>query len=95
MFHINTIAAIQRSYVFLEGLYHQLLHSSFFYVRQYLRPLFSTQVLSVVNDSNEILDDQMVSEDFTGIRNESSSFARECIVDADDEDLADISNDLV
>lgn len=55
----------------------------------------STQVLSVVNESDEELGDQMLSDDFGGVRNEGESLAEQWFVDADEEEFAEISNELV
>lgn len=55
----------------------------------------STQVLSVLNDSDEELDDEIVSEDFGGIKIKGDSFAQQGFADADDEKLAVIRNGSV
>lgn len=55
----------------------------------------SPQVLSVVNDSIEELNGEMVSEDFDGIRNEGDSLSQRYFVQANDVELAEICCETV
>lgn len=55
----------------------------------------STQVLSVLNYSDEELEEQMVSEYFGRVRTERDSLAQKCFVDAADEEIPKICNQLV
>lgn len=48
----------------------------------------TTQLLRVVFDSDEELDDQMISENVGGIQNEGESLTQMCFIDAIDEELA-------
>lgn len=41
------------------------------------------------------MEDQMVSEDFCGIRDKGDSLAQQCFVDDNDKKLAEISNELI
>lgn len=70
-----------------------LLHSFCLYITSVL--IDRSQVLSVLNDSNEELDNQMVSKDFGGTRNEGASLAQQGFVDANDEESSGTSHKMV
>lgn len=57
--------------------------------------LDTTKEYSIVNNNGMELEDQMVSVDFEGIQSESESLGRQCFVEVDDEELAEISNEMV
>lgn len=54
-----------------------------------------TQELRSVNESDEELTNQMVSEDLVEVRNECHCIAQRCFVDAQDKELAEASNEMV
>lgn len=55
-------------------------------------PFHRTLVVSVVINSDEKLNDRMLSEDFGAIQNEGDSLAQQCFVEADEEEFVKIGN---
>lgn len=55
----------------------------------------SMQLFSVVNESDEIMEGQIVSKDSAGITNEGDHLAQQYFVGTNDEELPEATNDLV